>query len=261
VSTSGGSRSRCLKSTTQQQPCQAGIAHLRRKTAYKRHNPTHPPMQYIKPVDVARQLGIADPTLRRYCTDFAKHLSSDAAPDDAGTRRRCRLSDVAVLRRAKELLDMGNTIEGVNDLLGLDDFSTAEAEKRRKRHRALHPPAMQHRRLCPCWAVRVIAAQADRAQRLSRQDGSLASCSGQIADLRAAGQDRRAGGLSGPGAGAPGQDGGASKRCSVTSPARSMRYGVTWRPTAGCWRPSRSGWMLTTASCKASDATCTTIAA
>ena len=141
-------------------------------------------MQYIKPVDVARQLGIADSTLRRYCTDFAKHLSSDAAPDDAGTRRRFRLSDVAVLRRAKELLDMGNTIEGVNDLLGLDDFSTAEAEEAQETPPSATPASDATQALVSLLGGQVIAAQADQAQRLSRQDMELGELLGQIADLR-----------------------------------------------------------------------------
>lgn len=141
-------------------------------------------MQYIKPVEVARQLGIADSTLRRYCTDFARHLSPDAAPDDAGTRRRFRSSDVAVLKRAKELLDMGNTIEGVNDLLGLDDFSTAEAEEAQETPPSATPASDATQALVSLLGGQVIAAQADQAQRLSRQDMELGELLGQIADLR-----------------------------------------------------------------------------
>lgn len=141
-------------------------------------------MQYIKPVEVARQLGIADSTLRRYCTDFAKHLSSDAAPDDAGTRRRFRASDVAVLKRAKELLDMGNTIEAVNDLLTLDDFSTVEAEEAQETPPSATPASDATQTLVSLLGGQVIAAQADQAQRLSRQDVELGELLSQIADLR-----------------------------------------------------------------------------
>ncbi len=157
---------------------------MRYKTAHKRHKPTDPPMQYIKPVEVARQLGIADSTLRRYCTDFARHLSPDAAPDDAGTRRRFRPSDVAILKRAKELLDMGNTIEAVNDLLALDDFSTAEAEEAQETPSGATPASDATQALVSLLGGQVIAAQADQAQRLSRQDMELGELLGQIADLR-----------------------------------------------------------------------------
>ena len=141
-------------------------------------------MQYIKPVDVARQLGIADSTLRRYCTDFSRHLSPDAAPDDAGTRRRFRPSDVAVLKRAKELLDMGNTIEGVNDLLGLDDFSTIEAEEAQETPSSATPASDATQALVSLLGGQVIATQADQAQRLSRQDAELGDLAEQVADLR-----------------------------------------------------------------------------
>ncbi len=151
-------------------------------------------MQYIKPVDVARQLGIADSTLRRYCSDFSRHLSPDAAPDDAGTRRRFRPSDVArrrfrpsdvaVLKRAKELLDMGNSIEKVNDLLGLDDFSTAEAEEAQETPPGATPATDATQALVSLLGGQVIAAQADQAQRLSRQDAELGEILGQVADLR-----------------------------------------------------------------------------
>jgi DNA-binding transcriptional MerR regulator len=140
-------------------------------------------MQYIKPVDVARQLGIADSTLRRYCTDFAKHLSPDAAPE-AGVRRRFRSSDVAILKRAKELLDMGNTIEAANDLLGLDDFSTAEAEEAQETPPSATPASDATQALVQLLGGQVIAAQADQAQRLSRQDMELGGLNEQIADLR-----------------------------------------------------------------------------
>ncbi len=140
-------------------------------------------MQYIKPVDVARQLGIADSTLRRYCTDFARHLSPDAAPE-AGVRRRFRSSDVAILKRAKELLDMGNTIEAANDLLGLDDFSTAEAEEAQETPPGATPASDATQALVQLLGGQVIAAQADQAQRLSRQDMELGGLNEQIADLR-----------------------------------------------------------------------------
>ena len=141
-------------------------------------------MQYIKPVEVARQMGIADSTLRRYCSDFAKHLSPDAAPDDAGTRRRFRPSDVAVLKRAKELLDAGNTIEGVNTLLGLDDFSTEEAEEAEEPPKSATTATDATQALVSLLGGQVIAAQADQAQRLTRQDVELGDLAEQLADLR-----------------------------------------------------------------------------
>lgn len=141
-------------------------------------------MQHIKPVEVARQLGIADSTLRRYCGDFAKHLSSDAAPDDAGTRRRFRPSDVAVLKRAKELLDAGNTIEGVNELLGLDDFSAIEAEEAQETPPGATTATDATQALVQLLGGQVIAAQADQAQRLTRQDAELGELAEQLADLR-----------------------------------------------------------------------------
>lgn len=156
---------------------------MRHKTAHKRYNPTYPPMQTIKPVEVARQMGIADSTLRRYCTDFARHLSPDAAPD-AGVKRRFRPSDVAILKRAKELLDMGNTIEAVNDLLTLEDFSTVEAEEAQETPPGATPASDATQALVSLLGGQVIAAQADQAQRLSRQDMELGELLGQIADLR-----------------------------------------------------------------------------
>ncbi|GEM_PF-3179395 len=156
---------------------------MRRKTAHKRHNPTDPPMQTIKPVEVARQMGIADSTLRRYCTDFARHLSPDAAPD-AGVKRRFRPSDVAILKRAKELLDMGNTIEAVNDLLALEDFSTVEAEEAQEPPPGATPASDATQALVSLLGGQVIAAQADQAQRLSRQDAELGDLAEQMADLR-----------------------------------------------------------------------------
>jgi DNA-binding transcriptional MerR regulator len=159
------------------------MAHMRHKTAHKRYHPTYPPMQTIKPVEVARQMGIADSTLRRYCTDFARHLSPDAAPD-AGVKRRFRPSDVAILKRAKELLDMGNTIETVNDLLALDDFSTVEAEEAQETPPGATPASDATQALVSLLGGQVIAAQADQAQRLSRQDAELGDLAEQIADLR-----------------------------------------------------------------------------
>ena len=141
-------------------------------------------MQYIKPVEVARQMGIADSTLRRYCSDFAKHLSPDAAPDDAGTRRRFRPSDVAVLKRAKELLDAGNTIEGVNTLLGLDDFSTLEAEEAEEPPKSATTATDATQALVSLLGGQVIATQADQAQRITRQDAELGDLAEQLADLR-----------------------------------------------------------------------------
>ena len=141
-------------------------------------------MQYIKPVEVARQMGIADSTLRRYCSDFAKHLSPDAAPDDAGTRRRFRPSDVAVLKRAKELLDAGNTIEGVNTLLGLDDFSTIEAEEAEEPPTSATTATDATQALVSLLGGQVIATQADQAQRITRQDAELGDLAEQLADLR-----------------------------------------------------------------------------
>jgi DNA-binding transcriptional MerR regulator len=156
---------------------------MRHKTAHKRYHPTDPPMQTIKPVEVARQMGIADSTLRRYCTDFARHLSPDAAPD-AGVKRRFRPSDVAILKRAKELLDMGNTIEAVNELLALDDFSTVEAEEAQETPPGATPATDATQALVSLLGGQVIAAQADQAQRLSRQDAELGDLAEQIADLR-----------------------------------------------------------------------------
>ncbi len=140
-------------------------------------------MQYFKPVEVARQLGIADSTLRRYSTDFARHLSPGAAPEP-GAKRLFRPSDVAILKRAKELLDMGNTIEAVNDLLALEDFSTVEAEEAQETPPGATPASDATQALVSLLGGQVIAAQADQAQRLSRQDMELGDLAEQMADLR-----------------------------------------------------------------------------
>jgi chromosome segregation ATPase len=91
---------------------------------------------------------------------------------------------VAILKRAKELLDMGNTIEAANDLLGLDDFSTAEAEEAQETPPGATPASDATQALVSLLGGQVIAAQADQAQRLSRQDMELGGLNEQIADLR-----------------------------------------------------------------------------
>jgi DNA-binding transcriptional MerR regulator len=136
--------------------------------------------QHVKPAVVARQLGIADSTLRRYTVDFAAHLSSDAAPE-AGTRRRFRPSDVAVLQRAKELLDAGNDIKQVNELLALDDFSTAEADQ------ADQSPTGEQQAstaLVSLLGAQLAGTQQDQSARITAQDARLAAVEGQLADLR-----------------------------------------------------------------------------
>lgn len=140
-------------------------------------------MIYIKPVDVARQLGIADSTLRRYCNDFATHLSPDAAPE-AGVRRRFRPSDVAMLKRAKELLDAGNTIEETNEVLALVGISTEEAEIAQEAPASAQPATDTTQALVSLLGGQVVAAQADQAQRLTRQDQELAELTATVGDLR-----------------------------------------------------------------------------
>lgn len=136
-------------------------------------------MPPIKPVELARQLDVSTSTLRRWAGDFAEHLSESARASD--TRRRYTARDVAVLRRAQQLLDAGNTIASVNDLLRLDDFSTAEADQ------ADDAPIGDQTTTTALISLiggQVVTAQADQAQRITRHDATISDLAGQNADLR-----------------------------------------------------------------------------
>jgi DNA-binding transcriptional MerR regulator len=74
-----------------------------------------------RPGDVAKQLGIAPVTLRVWSNEFAGFLSEGAqstlTTDGKAAQRRYNDSDIAVLRRAKGLLDQGKTYDEVRRLI------------------------------------------------------------------------------------------------------------------------------------------------
>lgn len=72
--------------------------------------------------EVKNLLGVAsDNTIRKYCQEFAGHLSEDATPSKGATRRFSP-RDVQVLRAAREMLASGKVYSEVNGLLGTVDF-------------------------------------------------------------------------------------------------------------------------------------------
>ena len=125
-------------------------------------------MPPIKPVELARQLDVSTSTLRRWAGEFSEHLSKSASASD--TRRRYTARDVAVLKRAQQLLDAGNTVTAVNDLLRLDDFPTEEADQAET---APMGDQTTTTALISLIGGQVVSAQADQAQRLTQQDAVI----------------------------------------------------------------------------------------
>ncbi len=75
-------------------------------------------MDNLSPGQAANFLKIPPSTLRLWSRQFARHLSSDAAPA-SGRRRSYTADDLKVLTRAGELLRLGKTVEEADQLLGV----------------------------------------------------------------------------------------------------------------------------------------------
>lgn len=76
-------------------------------------------MDNLSPGQAANFLKIPPSTLRLWSRQFARHLSSDAAPAEEGRRRSYNVDDLKVLTRAAELLRLGKTVEEADRLLGV----------------------------------------------------------------------------------------------------------------------------------------------
>lgn len=75
-------------------------------------------MDNLSPGQAANFLKIPPSTLRLWSRQFARHLSTDAAPAE-GRRRSYNADDLKVLTRAGELLRLGKTVEEADRLLGV----------------------------------------------------------------------------------------------------------------------------------------------
>ncbi len=71
----------------------------------------------ITPAQAADLIGVSTATLRRYSTQFKKHLSKYAR----AKRRQYTQSDLATLTRAKATIRGGNTTARANVILGVID--------------------------------------------------------------------------------------------------------------------------------------------
>lgn len=75
------------------------------------------PDQYFSPHQAALQLGISVHSVRRWCTEFAQHLSPSASPERGATRRLSE-HDLEVLQEVKRLRDEeGLTVVQINERL------------------------------------------------------------------------------------------------------------------------------------------------
>ncbi len=141
-------------------------------------------MTTYRPVETAAQLGVSTSTLRRWAQDFGEHLSASGAPD-AGSRRRFTPRDIAVLRRAKALLDARNATPAVNDLLRLEDFGDIETDQADQSPAQPAQAQDASTALVALLGGQVVSAQADQAARLAVVEAQLADLRVTVARLEA----------------------------------------------------------------------------
>jgi DNA-binding transcriptional MerR regulator len=89
-----------------------------------------PDPQFLRPSEVADQLGISGATLRRWSSRFSAFLDLADGGQESGSHRRYSATDLQTLARIKQLLEQGWTYEQVAGQLapGDSDVATVAAD-------------------------------------------------------------------------------------------------------------------------------------
>jgi DNA-binding transcriptional MerR regulator len=138
-----------------------------------------PKSSNLTPSQAAAVLTISGSTLRRWSTDYTRHLS-ETARGEGGRHRTYTPADVATLKRAGELLKTHAPIE-VDNLLGLNDEAQQSAALATLPTIAAELQAA--RALVHQLGDRVAALETDRAALAGQVDDLNKAHADQAADL------------------------------------------------------------------------------
>lgn len=147
----------------------------------KQDNSGHIERAMYTPDQASEMLKIPSSTLRRYANQYSSHLSEHATKQH---RRRYTEQDIAILARARELLNEGKSPDQVNNLLSV----VSDAEQSPDKTLALIPSISQAltEALDTARALRV---QVDtHEQRMSDAERKLSEMADKLAQLERAAQ-------------------------------------------------------------------------
>ena len=127
----------------------------------------------IAPKEAAEVLGVAVPTLRRWSKHFARFLSSQASPQ-GGRHRSYTEEDLAMLARAKGLLEAGLTYERVAEMLSGEEVASAAPSSAPPAEQTIlvpTPTATETRQLAPASFQEVLVRALELASQRNDELG------------------------------------------------------------------------------------------